>query len=355
MSAVFRSALLLPLASLLLVSIPSCTPPREQQEPEQDADSEDASPKPAGEYLGQEPPGEEPELFAPGIVSTGMYERDLTVSSDGREIYFGVASNAAVTIAVTRLENGRWTGPEIAEFARDQSFFHFEPALSFDGKRIFFLSTRPPAGREPKSGWGHQNIWVADRREGGGWSEPRDLGAPINTDDYQYFPSLTRDGMLYYTHAKAGTTETAIYRSRPVDGEYTEPERLPDEVNGNGNPYNAWIAPDESYLIACVGGREDSVSQGKSNYYVFFRDDSDSWTSDKNLGAAINREGCDAISPSVSPDGKYLFFALAWLDRSRFGAADAPTFTDLRELHTNPRNGSSDIYWVSAEVVEKLR
>ena len=58
-----------------------------------------------GPYLGQTPPGSEPELFAPGLVSTGFYERDLLISPDGDEIYYGLVAGRTVTIMVTRLED----------------------------------------------------------------------------------------------------------------------------------------------------------------------------------------------------------------------------------------------------------
>ena len=38
-----------------------------------------------GPYVGQVPPGSTPSLFAPGFVSTGMVERDVAMTPDGRE------------------------------------------------------------------------------------------------------------------------------------------------------------------------------------------------------------------------------------------------------------------------------
>jgi hypothetical protein len=78
-----------------------------------------------GPYLGQKPPGTLPELFAPGIVSTGLYERDVAVSPDGREIIFGVIWGKVVTIMSSRLEGGEWTTPEVVPFALDFDYFHF--------------------------------------------------------------------------------------------------------------------------------------------------------------------------------------------------------------------------------------
>ncbi|MCU0646050.1 MAG: hypothetical protein MUC94_17540, partial [bacterium] len=53
-----------------------------------DAQTNNFFPKLTDSYLGQAPPGNEPLLFAPGIVSDGLHNRDLTMTPDGREIYF---------------------------------------------------------------------------------------------------------------------------------------------------------------------------------------------------------------------------------------------------------------------------
>ena len=44
-----------------------------------------------GPYLGEKPPGLTPAVFAPGLVSTGGFERDVAITPDGREIFFGLA------------------------------------------------------------------------------------------------------------------------------------------------------------------------------------------------------------------------------------------------------------------------
>ncbi len=72
---------------------------------------------PGGPYFGLTPPGSIPVLFAPGLVSTGLSERDVAISPDGSEFYFGVTFRSIATIMVTRLVKGRWTPPEVAPFA----------------------------------------------------------------------------------------------------------------------------------------------------------------------------------------------------------------------------------------------
>lgn len=72
----------------------------------------------SGNYLGQTPPLNQPKLFAPGIVSTRMYERDFTMTPDGNEIYFlRILGNFEFSkIMVIKRINGVWTDPEWLHF-----------------------------------------------------------------------------------------------------------------------------------------------------------------------------------------------------------------------------------------------
>jgi hypothetical protein len=312
-------------------------------------------PRLAGPWLGQKPPGLVPELFAPGIVCNGLNERDVAASADGREIYFGVSFGRVTTIMWTRLQDGRWSEPEVAPFAADARYFHFEPALSADGRRIFFLTNRPGPGGEAKPGWAIQAIWAADRRGDGSWGEPYDPAPEINGGGLRFFPSLTRDGTLYFSRMDRRTRKTEICRARRSGAGFAAAEALPAPVNGEGTAYNAFIAPDESYLIACVDGRPFAANPGAANYFVFFRDAQDRWSDGIPLGPEINMPGSTAMSPYVSPDGRFFFFA-AQRTAERFQAPlRGRTLTRLVEMSASAQNGNYDIYWVDAGVIAALR
>jgi len=308
-----------------------------------------------GPYLGQTPPGATPQLFAPGIVSTGMYTRDVAMTPDGQELYFGVLLGRFSTILETHVEQGRWTRPEVAPFARDARFFDLEPAISPDGQRFFFLSTRLAEAREPGEAeiraWSNQDIWVMDR-VGGAWGEPYNLGPPVNTDAPEFFPSVTRDGTLYFTRGSEDGQESYIYRSVFEDGRYQEPEKLGPEVNSTPSQFNAFVAPDESYLIVCTGGRPDT--RGGTDYYVVFRDAHDRWSEPLNLGDLINTPGDGEYSPYVSPDGQYFFF-MSTRRRSDESLPDTLTADFLRRFRTEPESGNAAIYWMEAGFIEDLR
>ena len=302
-----------------------------------------------GPYLGQEPPGLEPQIFAPGIVSTGLATRDVAMMPDGSEIYFGVTVGDRSLIMMTKDVDGQWTEPEVAPFSG--RYLDLEPAISPDGQRFFFLSTRPQAGQEEKSGWVYQDIWVMDR-ENDGWSEPYNLGSPVNSDAPEYFPSVTEDGTLYFTREGEGQV-SSTYRSRFVDGVYIEPELLGPEVNCGSNRFNVFVAPDESFAIVPAVGREDGL--GGVDYYVVFRSDDDTWSEPVNMGDAINQPTGREWSASLSPDGKYLFFMTSRTDPSADLPLTGRSISDLLAASTQSGLGSSDIWWVSTDIIERLR
>ena len=328
---------------LLIASFFSCT-----NKSGPGPDTEPGFPELSGPYLGQTPPDSVPVPFAPGIVSTGMFTRDMAITPDGKEMYFCVAigNYTYSTILVTKEIDGKWTAPEIVPFSGGPGILDFEPALSPDGNRLYFLSTRPDGDEEP----GDQDIWYVDRMENGEWGTPVNPGAPINTDGGEFFPSVTHNGTLYFTRNPAGSRLNEIYRSKIVDGAFSEPERLPDQVNCGTTRFNAFVAPDESYMIVPAMGMPDAYDG--VDYYIVFRDENDSWSEPVNMGAAINNENARGWSPYVSPDGNYFFFMVTKtreIDEAKW------TYKTLKDLYNSADNGNADIYWVDAAFIETLR
>lgn len=300
----------------------------------------------AGEYLGQQIPGAHPELFAPGVVSDGLNNRDMAIEPDGSAFYYSInlRSFGISTILEVRREEGGWSDPEVANFARDPAFNYLEPAIAPDGSRFFFVAAEP--------GSRNNDIWVMDQDERG-WGEPRKLGNTINTDVSETFPSLTRDGTLYFSRAEPDSQVEFIYRARLVNGTYAEPEKLPPNVNSGKSHFNAFVAPDESYLIVPVWGRDDT--NGSVDYYITFRNEQDEWSAPINLGPQVNTPDGQQYTPYVSPDGRYFFFMSTRAPREPDVPVGGYSREYLQRVHEQPENGQSDIYWMDAGFIEKLR
>ncbi len=264
----------------------------------------------AGPYLDQTEPGLTPQIFAPGIVSSEEHETNITFAANGRELCFS-RINADQTrrwLLFMRLEGGRWTSPEPAPFASMGT--DFEGAYSTDGRMLFFVSNRPlqkggPAKRDT-------DLWAVERI-GDGWGEPRNLGMAVNSQSNEYMPSVDRAGNLYFERY-------GLNLSRWHNGDYLPPEKIGASITNVTNMGHPFIAPDGSYLLfdARLPGFDKSV------LFASYLLKDGTWSQAIRLFDRADTREYESC-PSVSPDGKFLFFGR-----------------------------DHDIYWASAAIIAKL-
>jgi len=300
----------------------------------------------AAPYLGQKPPGDEPVLFAPGIVSTSTREWSMAVTPDGLEIFFGLAAEDTTYILHTfAMDDGQWADLSVASFSGE--FSDFDLTMSPDGNRLYFTSNRPTeAGGEKLE---NPDIWYVDRT-GNGWGEPVHFDAPINTQDRELYPSESRDGFIYFFSSRpGGFGRSDLYRASYRNGEFGAPENLGEAINSEKSEGDACISPDGDYLVF-TSTRDDGYGGG--DLYVSFKTADDGWTQAVNLGEKVNTEHLE-FCPSVSRDGKYLFFT-----SNRPKATEITQTTTVRqELGVVPGGDRPDIdiYWMDAGFIEDLR
>jgi Tol biopolymer transport system component len=250
---------------------------------------------------------------------------------------------------LSRFENGLWSEPQVAPFSGQYS--DADPFITADGKRMFFISRRPVNPNVSPNAAGKLDIWVMDKTGSGDWSEPKDLGVPVNSEGSEFFPTLTKDGTLYFgSGRKGGKGGIDLYRSRFVNGKYQEPENLGDAINTTFDEFEPFIAPDESFLIFMAAGRPDG--RGGFDLYISYNRNG-KWTQAQNLGAPINSQA-DELSPKITRDGKYFFWT------STRSAIDKPktrpwSFSELSSGYHSPQNGLGDIYYIDVSAVKGER
>ena len=267
-------------------------------------------------------------VFAKDIVSTEDFEFAITFSPEMDEVFFTRRKHEGDNeIYSMRLTEDQWSTPELAFFSPEQGW-DFEPHINPAGDRLYFGSTRPLSDTSKASGM-HQ--WVS-RKEANGWTEPEPLGAPF-VDRFTMYISSTENGNLYYTSAEAGAPpqDGGIYYSVLEKNQYSDAQRMNEQINAGEWIAHPYIAPDESYMIY-DGERSDGY--GDCDLYISFYKDG-SWTEPVNLGPEVNTEQCEMCS-SVSPDGKYLFFH--------------------RGVYSEEDRSVGDIYWIDFKrVLERIK
>jgi len=276
---------------------------------------------PSGPYLGQKPPGMTPEVFAPAVVSRDGIQMKLTMTADGSEILYterDPATNAASFI-IRRRAGASWGEPLVLPYSRE--YMDIEPSLSPDGKKILFVSNRPASGQgEPGK---MPDIWLAEKT-GDQWGSPVRLGPPVLTDDsadIEAHPAFVPDGGIYFMRQN-GKTRRLFQAARRGAG-FDEPMPLPLKEDLLAGQFSGPCLSSDGRILLMHSRQEGGF--GNWDLYVAFKDGSGGWSELKNLGPAVNTDKPES-SPTFSPDRHYLFFTR-----------------------------DTDIYWVSAKIIEELR
>jgi len=264
----------------------------------------------SGPYFGQQEPGLQAQPFAPGLISLqGRYEFAVSFSPAGDELLFTEqVPEELVSVYYSRVEEGAWTEPAPVRLSDGARSEEMEAFFAPDGKRIFFA---------PYDEGMDVRIWSLEVGPDG-WRNPRELPSPV-ADDPAFYPTMSNSGTLYYTNLAA----RKVYRAELDDVSVSMVEDAGLDFGGH-----AFIAPDESFVL--LDARQPD-SLGGSDIYVAFRLPDGSWERPHHLGAEVN-SSFDETCPSLSADGRYLFF-------SRYNEPDEV----------------SDIYWIDSAVIEAAR
>jgi len=267
------------------------------------------------QYFGQERPGLKPKVFAPGIVSgKSRLHCFPTFSPDLKEVYW---MTLPPKIYYSKYEKGEWTKP--IEPENFKGIFALSPFISNDNKRIYFSSNL-------QGGKGSLDIWYIENQDGR-YSQPINLGSPVNTNGFEARQTISARGNIYYTGTVTGKRwNRGIVFAKIDNGEYQTPEILDERFNiidTNAVDYTPFISNDDSFLIFC--SNRDNLPEEKCLLYLSFKDANYKWTDPINLSRVIGFTE-DSRDPYISPDRKFLFFS-----------------------------SGENIYWLSAQIISELK
>jgi Tol biopolymer transport system component len=282
-----------------------------------------------------------PEMIGEGVISTPDDELGGTITADGQTIYFekSAAPHYLYILYESHLINGQWSMPTVLPFSGQ--YRDTDPVLSPDGTTLLFASDRPVNGQDQH----HFYIWAATKTATG-WNEPQLLPGPVNDGFNQVFASIASNGNIYFASSRK-TGHYDIFRSRFIDGKYQPAEDLGPDFNGPTiDSFEAFISPDESFLLIGSFGREESF--GSSDIYIAYNQNG-VWTKPKNLGPIINTPARD-YSPRLSGDGKWLLYTSE--RRKSSEPRTAPyTYPEFVQESRSLYNGLGNLYRIPLDYV----
>lgn len=184
----------------------------------------------------------------------------VSLSYDGKDLYMGHQFYSHSDIFVSHLKGKRWTEAEALGYNINGRTSENHASISRDGQSLYFTT-------DARGGSGSFDIYVSHLNEKGEWGEAHNLGPTINTPYEEHTPFISNnDSILFFSsqgHSTIGGADV-FHSNLQQDGTWSEPENLGYPVNTTGddlffNP--GWDELESYYAVR----REDDPTSNTIN------------------------------------------------------------------------------------------
>jgi Tol biopolymer transport system component len=241
------------------------------------------------------------------VVNSPGFDGSPTVSADETELFFtsGREGQQDLFVSTRANRNAAWSKPvNVGKVVNDQVGDDFSPRLSNDGLELYFASNR-------KGGFGKADMYVvkrASRKQP--WGSATNLGQLLNTQAFEAFPTPSADGKLLYFNRSTtfDSQDSDIWvatRTSPAE-KWSTPQRLPSKINSQRAEFSPSISSDGKKLYFA------SERSGSIEVYVSTRQDGTrEWGPPQNVGENINIPRGMTLAPFILSDQRSLYLMSA--------------------------------------------
>jgi outer membrane protein OmpA-like peptidoglycan-associated protein len=201
-------------------------------------------------------------------LNTLRNEGAQTIAADGKTIVFSACDRedgvGRCDFYISDYINGVWTEPKNMGEPINTKYWDGHSSLSADGKTLYLSSNRKAVGAQ-----GDDDIFVATRNDDGSWNTPVALPANINTPYGDRSPFIHADGRTLYfsSYGHAGMGKSDIFRTQKNEnGTWQKPINLGFPINTADADWSLIVAPDGKTAY-CSTKREGG--QGGMDLYSF--------------------------------------------------------------------------------------
>lgn len=189
---------------------------------------------------------------AQGELNTESDEGIVSFSPDGQTMYLSVArrspnASTSVEIYTSRRSDASWSAPQKFEITADTISAVGHPAVSPDGRYLYFASDMP-------GGFGGKDIWRINLLERSGSLE--NLGPQINTAGDEMFPYMRTDSLMYFSsdgHPGFGGLDLFTARLNST-GDRWSIENMGRPMNSAGDDFGITFGEGESGFFSSNRG-----------------------------------------------------------------------------------------------------
>ena len=202
-----------------------------------------------------------------GDINTEFDEGTPAFTPDGNTMYFTRARRDAVAPTTTEIfkatrSDAQWSGAKKVEITRDTLSVFAHPAVSPDGKYLYFVSDMP-------GGYGGKDIWRMDISPNGN-GVIDNLGDQINTAGDEVFPTFRHDGTLYFSsNGHPGMGGLDIFKAREDEWGIWHVDRMPAPINSFADDFGITFFQKEEEEGLFASNRNDG--RGYDHIFTFVR------------------------------------------------------------------------------------
>jgi outer membrane protein OmpA-like peptidoglycan-associated protein len=214
-------------------------------------------------------------------INSQFNEGTCSISADGRTLIFtscvGRDGYGSCDLFVSYKTGEEWSMPVNLGPAINSRSWESQPSLSADGRKLYFISNRP-------GGIGKRDIWISDLGPDGLWKPAHNLGDAVNTSEDEVSPFIHVDGqtLFFASRGYPGMGGFDIYKSVKNNGGWSDPENIGYPINDHNDQVSLFISAtgknayyshetqgnikEKKSLLYTFSFKEKDVMVRKSNY-----------------------------------------------------------------------------------------
>lgn len=169
-------------------------------------------------------------VLAPGAINGPEHDACLSISPDGKQIFVYKNENGGDIYVSKKSTSEKWSSPKPV-VGINSTYWESYASLSADGKRLYFCSER-------KGGQGSGDIWVSTKISKTEWGKPVNLGAVVNSEEDEISVFEHPDGKTLFFSSKGHLNMGGydIFKTvKNEKGEWSQPENMGYPINSLGD------------------------------------------------------------------------------------------------------------------------
>ena len=202
-------------------------------------------------------------------INTPLNEGSASISANGRNLVFTSCGKkgglGSCDLYISKKEGGNWSKPINIGAPVNSKYWESHPSMSADGRVLFFASNRPGT-------LGKYDVWVSFLNDDGTWTKPKNPGTKINTPYEDMFPFIHPNGKTLYFSSRGhvGMGGHDIFYTELNDTGWTQPKNMGYPINSHKDETSIFITSDYKQGFFAL---EDNYEDYKNRKYLLYKFD----------------------------------------------------------------------------------